>query len=141
VSAAPSRPLPSPSPVSAPFWAAAAEGRLGIQRCTTCGHWQWTPLPACPHCLTETLAWTEVSGRGTVWSWTVVHRPASPAFRAPYVVAIVELADAPVRMLTDLVGVDTGDVHIGLAVRVCFDGEEPLALYHFTAGKTGGGIA
>lgn len=85
---------------------------------------------ACSHCLSETLEWTPVSGKGTLYSYSVVHRPQTPAFEAPYVVAIVELAEGP-RLLTDLIDVDPQKVSVGMAVEVAFEDMGDLALYHF----------
>jgi uncharacterized OB-fold protein len=124
------RPVPEPTPLSAPFWRAAADGVLVVQRCQDCGRLEWTPQVACSRCLTETLQWARMSGRGTVYSFSVVHRPQTPAFPAPYVVAIVELEEG-VRMLTDLVGVHPEQVRIGQPVAVAFDTTAPVALYHF----------
>jgi uncharacterized OB-fold protein len=125
------RPVPEPTPVSAPFWEAASRGRLVVQRCRECGTYEWTPQVACSRCLTETLDWAPMSGRGTVYSFSIVHRPQTPAFRAPYVVAIVELEEG-VRMLTDLVDVDPAHVAVGQPVEVAFDTTTRVALYHFT---------
>lgn len=124
---------PRPSPLSEPFWQAARAGVLVLQRCRTCGRWEWTPQMACSACHTETLDWQEASGRGTLYSFSVVTRPQTPDFATPYVVAIVELAEGP-RMLTDLVGADTdsarGNLAIGMPVEVAFTGD---GLYHFRA--------
>jgi uncharacterized OB-fold protein len=125
-----SRPLPEPTPLSRAFWEAASTGVLAIQRCRNCDAYEWTPQVACSRCYTETLTWVPVSGRGTVYSFSVVHRPQTSDFEAPYVVAIVELEEG-VRMLTDLVDVDAAQVHIGQPVEVAFDEETPVALYHF----------
>src|SRR5205823_9173004 len=99
------------SALTEPFWQATREGRLVIQRCTRCGEYVWTPQMACCTCLTETLEWTEVSGRGTIYSFVVIHRAATPAFTAPYAVVVVELEEGP-HMLSDMVDVDPADVHI-----------------------------
>ena len=124
------KPLPRPSPLSRPFWEGTKQGVLLLQRCTQCGHFIWTPLLACPRCLSEALEWTKVSGRGTVYSYTVVLRAATPAFKAPYTVAIVELTEGP-RILTDLIDVDPQDVLIGMEVEVAFEDVGEVALYHF----------
>lgn len=124
------RPLPEPTVLSAPFWAAAARGQLVLQQCASCGSRQWTPQRACRSCLSFRLDWTPVSGRATVYSYSVVTRPQSPSFRTPYIVAIVELAEGP-RLLTDLIGVDPADVAIGMAVQVSFETVGDIGLYHF----------
>ena len=124
------RPLPSPSPLSRHFWEGTKRGVLLVQRCRRCGGYEWTPQMACSRCLEEILEWVPVSGRGTVYSYSVVHRPQGPAFVAPYVVAIVELAEGP-HMLSDLIDVATDEVRIGMAVEVAFEDVGEVALYHF----------
>ena len=88
----------------------------------------------CSRCIEESLTWVEVSGKGTVYSFSVVHRPQSPAFDAPYVLAIVELQEGP-RLLTTLVGLADGELAIGLHVKVAFEDVGDLALYPFTADR------
>lgn len=124
------RPMPTPSPLSQPFWKATKEGRLVIQRCTQCGEYVWTPQMACRKCLTETLEWKQVSGRGTIHTFTVMHRAANPAFKAPYTIVVVDLEEGP-RILSDLIGIDPKDVRIGMPVEVSFEDAGPVGLYHF----------
>ncbi|MFC7550470.1 Zn-ribbon domain-containing OB-fold protein [Plantactinospora sp. GCM10030261] len=124
------RPVPRPTALSAPFWDAARSGELVIQRCATCGGYEWTPQVGCSRCYTETLQWTRVSGQGTVYTYSVVYRPPTPAYDTPFVVAIVELAEG-VRMMTDLIEVDPAEVRIEMPVEVTFDRELPMPLYHF----------
>lgn len=123
--------LPEPTPLSAPFWSAAARGELVLQRCASCGNLQWAPLRACRTCLSLDLCWVEMSGRAVVYSYSVVTRPQSPSFEVPYIVAIVELDEGP-RILTDLVGVDPAGVSIGMPVQVSFETVGDIGLYHFT---------
>jgi uncharacterized OB-fold protein len=84
-------------PLTAPHWAAAAEGRLVVQRCVECAQLRWPPLPGCPECLGRATEWVEVTPRGTVWSYVVYHRGFSAALAAevPYTVLMVQLADGP----------------------------------------------
>ncbi|WP_329519467.1 Zn-ribbon domain-containing OB-fold protein [Spirillospora sp. NBC_01491] len=85
------------------WWAATADRRLTVQRCRACGHAQHYPRELCTGCGGTDLEFTEVSGHGTVDSFTVVHRAPSPAFQAPYVLARVRLAEGPI-LLTHLTG-------------------------------------
>jgi uncharacterized OB-fold protein len=123
-------PLPVPSPLTVPFWAAVREHRLEIQRCRNCGGYEWTPQMVCSACLTDTLDWTAVSGAGTVFSCTIVRRPQSPAFEVPYVVAEVELDEGP-RLLANIVGIEPEKVRIGLRVTVGFEDFDDLSLFYF----------
>lgn len=118
------RPAPIPDAESAPYWAATVEGRLLIQRCPSCGHCQ---LYARPHCLVcrSPVEWVEASGRGTVYSYTVIRQNPSRSFRhlLPFVVALVGLEEGP-RLMTNIVECQPEDVRIGAAVQVRF---EPLS--------------
>lgn len=122
--------LPEPSWLTQPFWDATKEGKLKLQRCTTCGEHVWTPQMACRSCLTETLEWSEVSGRGTVYSFVNIYRAANPAYTAPYTIVVVDLDEGP-RIFSDLIGIDPEAVKIGMPVEVEFEDVGPVALYHF----------
>ena len=115
------RPVPVPDPESAPYWEAVNEGRLVVQRCTRCGNHQLYPRPHCIRCRGP-VEWVEASGRGTVYSYTVIRQNFSRAFRhlIPYVVALVDLEEGP-RLMTNLVGCEPEDVVIGMPVRVTFE--------------------
>lgn len=124
------RPRPTPSTVTAPFWEATGQGRLVIQRCTNCQEYVWTPQLACRRCLTETLEWSPVSGRGVVYTYVVMHRAATPAFKAPYAIVVVELQEG-VRILSDMIDVDVADVEIDMPVEVAFENAGDIGFYHF----------
>lgn len=115
------RPVPVPDAATAPYWAAANEGRFVMPRCTQCGRWHFYPRALCPHCSSEKLEWADCSGRGTVYSYTVVHRAPSPAFAAevPYVVAIVEVEEGP-HLMSSVVNCAPETVRIGMKVRAAF---------------------
>lgn len=108
-------PLPSPpaSPESAAFVAAAKEGRFLIRRCTACGKPHWYPRAVCPFCFGET-AWEEASGKGTIYSYSVMRR-VDP----PFAIAYVTLAEGPV-MMTNLVDCDFDALKIDQAVALVF---------------------
>lgn len=97
-------PGPTMTALSAPFWDAAAQGRLSLQHCEACGQHCFYPRPICPHCWSDRLVWKTVSGRGRLKSWTVVHKPGHPAWvpAAPYTLGVVELEEGP-TLLTLLV--------------------------------------
>jgi uncharacterized OB-fold protein len=127
----PTLPRPTPTALSRPFWAAANEGRLVLQKCGACGHFRWTPQILCTRCLSEDFAWTEVSGDGVVYSFTIVRRAPLPAFEAPYVLAVVELAEGPL-MLTRLIDCAVEAVGVGDPVRVAFTRlDDEINLYTF----------
>lgn len=113
------RPRPEPSELTAPFWAAALDHVLVRPRCHRCGASFFTPQIACPVCLSEEWAYTPSSGRGTVYSSTVVHRAPFPGIPAPYQVAIVDLEE-DWSMLTNIVDAPVAPTPIGTAVEVAW---------------------
>lgn len=118
----PARTRPMIDPTTQVFWDAAREGRLLVQRDPKSGRLQWPPRPRLLPDWTEAPEWVEVSGRGAVWSYSVVRRSSHPAPPTPYVLAVVELEEGP-YMTTNIVGIDPDAVRVGLPVRVVF---EPL---------------
>ena len=116
------KPLPRPTEDSAPYWDAAHRGELRMQRCADCGLVRFPPSLLCAHCLSNQAEWACLSGRGTVFSWIVVHQSQHPAFNAdtPYNVTIVELEEGP-RLHTQLVECPNDAIHIGMPVEVVFD--------------------
>jgi hypothetical protein len=119
VSAKATIPLPRPTALSRPHWDGCREGVLRVQRCRDCGHFVFIPQPLCTRCQANALDWVTSTGRGTVYSHTVVHRPPRPSFAVPYVVAIVELEEGW-HMLSNLVECRPEDVRIGMPVEVAF---------------------
>jgi uncharacterized OB-fold protein len=102
------------------FWAAAAEGRLVAQRCQGCGRLHHPPRPMCPTCHGLEHEEVELSGRGQVYSYAVLHHPQNPKFTYPLVAALVDLEEG-IRMVTNVVGVAPADIRIGMPVRVLFE--------------------
>jgi uncharacterized OB-fold protein len=115
-------PVPVPSPESRPFWDAARDKRLVVPKCRSCGSTWFPPTLMCPSCGTADHQWVEVSGRGTVFSFIVMHRVYHPAFadKVPYVVAVIELEEGP-RLLSNVVGIPPHQVRCDMPVRVTFD--------------------
>ena len=126
------RPAPPPDADSAPYWSAAHEGRLVIQHCTSCGNRQLYARDRCLVCRGP-VEWVEASGRGTVYSFTVIRQNYSRPFRdwIPYVVALVDLEEGP-RVMTNIVDCEPDDVRIGMAVQARFEAvsdEAGIALF------------
>ena len=118
------RPLPLPDPETAFFWEATARRQLEILRCQTCKTWVHYPKPSCWNCSSGDLKPEGVSGRGTVYSYTVTHQDV-PGYTAPFAVVIVELEEqAGLRMVSNVVDVPPEDVRIGMPVEVTF---QPVA--------------
>jgi uncharacterized OB-fold protein len=115
--------LPVPDPISEPYWTATTRGELLIQYCAACDHFDFYPRPFCRRCAGE-LTWQEASGRGTIYSFTIVRQSRTPPFDqlVPYVVALVDLDEGP-RMMTNIVDCDPESVAIGQGVVVDFANE------------------
>ena len=115
-------PLPSPNALTAPYWQAAKQHQLKLPRCEDCGKFHFYPRSSCPHCRSQKLAWQAVSGKGNIYSFTVVHRAPSKGFEGevPYVVAVVALDEGP-HLMTRVVDVSADAVKIGMRVRVAFE--------------------
>lgn len=115
-------PEPSLAGEAAPYWEAAKEEVLKIQRCEECEEHVFPPRCACPYCLSPALAWTEASGRGTVYTYSTVHHPPNAAWDddVPYTLAIVHLEE-DAYLFTELVNCAPDDVALELPVTVTFD--------------------
>ncbi len=116
------RPLPEVTPLTQPFWSAAKARRLVVQRCDDCGTLRFPPEHGCYACGSLRSSWVPVSGRATLWSWTLCHPPLLPYFaeRAPWPVAVVQLEEGP-RMVTDLAGVPVEEYEIGMPLVADFE--------------------
>lgn len=101
-----SKPLPQPTPETQPFWDGARAGKLMIQFCNPCQKYYFYPRPFCPFCMTKDTEWRQASGKATLHTYLINHRPP-PGFEAdaPYAIAIVQLEEGP-RMMTNLVDVE-----------------------------------
>ena len=118
----PQLPAPGPpvTPDSQPFWDGTAEDRLVLPRCDKCSTVIWYPREFCPSCGSMSVSWFDASGRGTVYSYSVVRKgEAMYGAAAPYVLAYVELEEGP-RVLTNIVDCEPESVKIGQAVSVVF---------------------
>ena len=115
------KPTPEINDENRAFWEGCRQGELRVQKCSNCGHIRHLS-PACPQCLKAEHEWVAASGRGTVYSWIVVHQRYNRAFEEdlPYNVTIVELDEGP-RMVTSLVNVENQDIKAGTPVEVVFD--------------------
>ena len=117
-------PLPAITDDTRPFWEACSRHALVIQRCADCGTFRHLPAPVCWKCRSFAHTWAPVSGRGTVFTYAVVHRAFLPELEpcVPYVVAVVGLDDAPgVRLVSNLIDAEPGELRIGLPVEVVFE--------------------
>ncbi len=112
-------PPPQITDENRPFWDAARHNKLMVLRCEECGRYRFPPVPCCKRCLSTKAKWVEVSGRGSVWSWVVIHRPYFPGADVPYQVAIVELEEGPL-LGTNIVNARNDEIRVGAPVKVTF---------------------
>lgn len=116
------KPMPAPTEISAPFWDGLKSGRLTIQRCNSCGHWIFYPRRHCDKCWSHDVAWHEVSGAGSLYTYTLTRIPTLPDFadEMPQAMAVVEL-DEGVRINTTLVGLAEDEIRVGMRLKPVFD--------------------
>jgi uncharacterized OB-fold protein len=98
------RPLPKPTPETQHYWDGAKAGELRLQTCNDCSKTYFPPRPFCPKCGSRSVKVTKASGKAKLYSY-VIHARDTPGFKAPYAIAVVELAEGP-RMMTNIVGCD-----------------------------------
>lgn len=116
------RPVPEATPETAAYWQAARAGELKLQRCGECRRWIHFPEIRCPECGGLQLAFEAVSGRGTIETFTEIHRGFVPGFEAPYIVAWISLPEQEgLRVLANIMTANTASVAIGLPVELCFE--------------------
>ena len=121
---------------TAAFWDGCAEGRLVLPTCDACNELIWYPRHFCPFCASTSVTQTELSGRGTVYSFTIMRRGNGPfSDHAPYVIAYVTLEEGPVVM-TNIVGADPMAVFVGQPVTAVFEPAGDDAIFRFTADTT-----
>ncbi|MSQ29188.1 MAG: Zn-ribbon domain-containing OB-fold protein [Dehalococcoidia bacterium] len=127
--------LPEFTVDSEAYWDACAKKELRLQRCRDCRTFRFYPSPMChaPDCMCLEYDWVQVSGRGEVYTYTVVHRPVSEAWvkDTPYVIAMIKLLEGPF-MMSNVVDCPPGEVRIGMPVEVVFkDLAEGVTLPYF----------
>jgi uncharacterized OB-fold protein len=115
-------PVPVADDESAPFYAGAREGKLLLQRCTSCGRWRLAGRERCVDCWSEDFEWSQASGRGTLYTFGIMHQQYHPAFAdvIPYNYAIVELEEGP-RLVTNIIDCQSEDLLVDLPVTAVFD--------------------
>jgi len=117
----PEKPDPLVNNWARPFWDGTRDEKLLIQNCSDCQKNIFYPRMACPHCFSDNLEWVEASGKGTIYSFTVVENNAASPFvpDMPFVIAVVILEEG-VRMLTNIVDCDFDALQCDQAVEVTF---------------------
>ena len=109
---------PETNPETKPFWDGCAAGKLLVPKCSACGRSHWYPRGLCPYCFSDKLEWVAASGKGTIYTVSVMERA-----EVPYAIAYVKLAEGP-SMMTNIVDCDFDGLHIGQPVAVVFKDSE-----------------
>ena len=126
---------PVPQPESDFYWEKCKAHELWLRHCKACDRSYFYPRDICPHCFSRDTDWVQSSGRGTLYTFAIVHRAPAPSFRdmVPFVVAVVEL-EGGAKMPTNLVEVepDPANISVGMPVEVVFhDLDEKISLPKF----------
>ena len=117
---------PPINPETQHFWDAASESKFLYKKCAACGEPHFYPRSHCPFCFSANTKWQEASGRGTVYTYSVMRRAP-----IPYAIAYVELAEGP-RIMSNIVDCDLDAIRIGQPVRLVFkpsDGGPPVPMF------------
>ena len=138
------RPLPVRDTVNAAYWDGAREQRLVLMRCTDFGFWIHPPRPMCPHCQSERVEAAEASGKGVIYSFSVMRRPGNPGFddRLPFAVVVVELAEQTgLFTIGNVLDCPLEEIAIGMPVEVTYEvvGEVTLPQWRRADGAPAGG--
>jgi uncharacterized protein len=116
------KPIPLPDEASQPFFAGARRHELMLQKCSSCGAVMWPVKPRCDRCWSADITWVQASGKGTLYSFTLMHQVLHPGFAAevPYNIAEVNLAEG-LRITTNVVDCPNSDLQIGMPLEVTFE--------------------
>ena len=116
------KPIPVPDELSAPFFDGARDGKLMLQHCIACDGWSFPVRERCPHCFAAKLEWRAASGKGTLYTFAIMHQVMNPGFvgQTPYNVSQIDLAEG-VRMISNVVDIPNAALKIGMALEAVFD--------------------
>lgn len=134
------KPLPKPTPGAEHYWESATREEFVLPHCRDCDQVFFYPRRWCPGCFSQNLDWRQGSGRGRVYSFSVVHQAPFPAYQAdvPYVLAVIELEEGP-RMMANVLHCDPQEVRVGLAVEVTFEARGEMKIPQFQPVSSQGG--
>jgi uncharacterized OB-fold protein len=130
------RPIPLPTPTSAPYWDGLRRHEVWIQFSPSLDAHVFYPRVLAPGTLADDLQWRRISGAGTLVSFTVAHRPVAPQFAdaVPQLLAVVRWHEGP-QLATELVDVDPAELRIGMPVCPVFTDLPEVTLLHYTAAR------
>lgn len=129
------KPLPEITPDGEPFWKGTKRHELLMPRCDDCGRMFFYPRSRCVYCFSTNIRWEKVSGKGSIFSYTIVHRTPFEGFDVPYVLAVIKLDEGPM-LLSNLIDCELEKIAIGDSVEVVFeDVTEEITLAKFKISK------
>ena len=135
------RPIPVPNELSRPFWEAAKQGVLAMQRCQSCGHLQHPPYPTCVNCMAIDLKFEPVDGKGSIYAYTIMYHTGDKRFApaVPYASIIVELDAAPGALMAgNLLEAPYTEAKVGCRVEVIFQPlNDDITLPQFRLARAG----
>ncbi len=133
--------IPVPNDLTKDYWEGAKQHRLVLKRCADCGRYSHPPLPTCPRCQSEKMVATPVSGKGTLYSYSVMRNAGNPGFESeiPYAVAIVELTEQKALFtVSNLRDCPLDQIKIGMPLEVVFEDVTPeVTLPQFRPARKG----
>jgi uncharacterized OB-fold protein len=109
------RPVRAMDPYAEQFWAFTRSRELRLQQCSACGKFRWPPGPTCDRCLSDDFAWSPLSGKAKVLSWTTFRRGYFPEYPPPHTVVALELAEGPL-FISYPVGVEPSELREGMTL-------------------------
>ena len=112
--------LPQPTKVSKPFWDSCKAEAMEIQRCGDCGVYAYYPVYICPECASRNLKWTRVSGKGSVYTYTVAEHSMFEGVEGAVVVALIELEEGAM-MTSNIKTNDPNGVRVGMPVKLIYE--------------------
>ncbi|MGO9060869.1 MAG: Zn-ribbon domain-containing OB-fold protein [Candidatus Binataceae bacterium] len=112
--------IPQVTPELKPFFDAAREHKLAVQKCDKCGKLRFPAAALCLACDSDKASWVPVSGRGEVFSFTIMHRAYHPAIKVPYTLAVIELKEG-VKITSNVIDIEPSKVKCGMPVEVTFE--------------------
>lgn len=126
------KPLPTPTPLTQPFWDGLREHKVRIQYSPSNDQWVFYPRILAPRTLANDLEWREISGNGTLYTFTIATRPTAPPWNdsLPQLLAVVEFDEGP-RFTTELVNVEPDDIKVGMRVKPVFCDEGDITLLRY----------
>ncbi len=128
----PAKPQPRITDCAAPYWQHAKDNKLDLPYCGECDASFYYPRLWCPACFNQDISWKQLSGKGTVYSYSVIYQSPLPSYQEdlPYVLAIIELDEGP-RMMANVLNCDVDKVRVDMAVEVVFEARGDMKIPQF----------